>query len=401
MKSSVPKVLHTICGKTILEYSLDLARGLNIKPIVVLGHKNRDVRQHLAKDIKIVYQKNPKGTADAIKCARGVLRNFSGSILIIYADNPLVRPWTIKALLDRHLKSRSDCTLLSSIMQDPRGYGRVVRDNFSNIIKVVEEQDASVQEKAIREINTGICCFTKNALFSNLAQIRPDNVKKEYYLTDIISILRSKNSKIESYFLEDTKEAIGINSRQDLIAAQGIMHLRIINQHIDQGVTIFDPSNTYIDADVNIGLDTKIYPFTVIETHVRIGANCSIGPFCRLRSHTLINDNVEIGNFVEISRSKVGKNSYIKHFGYLGDAILGKKVNIGAGSVTANFDGRNKNITRIQDGAFIGCDTVIVAPAKIGRRSITGAGSVIVKNRSIPDNSVVVGVPARLLKKKR
>ncbi len=401
MKSSVSKVLHTILGKPILEYSLDLLKKLDIKPVVVLVHQHKEVKEFLPKDVKIVHQKSQKGTADAVKCAKAALGSSAGTVLIMYADMPLLTVNTIKDLIARHSKTNSHCTILTAMLEDPSGYGRISRDNFSNIIKIVEDRDANVQEKSIKEINTGIYCFDKKSLFSNIGLIKTNNIKKEYYLTDIIEIFRNKNLKIESFLLEDVQEAQGINSRYDLIGAQDIMRQRIINQFIGNGVTIFDPKNTYIYAGVQIGQDTRIYPFTVIEKDVVVGSNCSIGPFCRIRSNSIIEDNVELGNFIEVSRTKIGKNSFIKHFGYLGDSILGKGVNIGAGTVTANFDGKEKYVTRIQDSAFIGCDTVLIAPCKVGKRAVTGAGSVVLRNKQIPDNSIVVGIPARPLEKKK
>lgn len=399
MKSSIPKVLHPICARPMLGYVLDLVKNLKInKVVVVLGHKHKLVRKLLEPGIKVVIQKRLIGTADAVKETLTFLKNFKGTLLVLYADNPLLKKETIKKLLKHHIENKLDATLLTAKIDKPGGYGRVLRDKYSSICGIVEEKDADDFQKDIKEINTGIVCFNKDRLFDALKYIRPDNRKKEYYLTDTINILYKKGCFIDSVRIADIDEALGINSRLDLAKACKIMQRRINEELMKEGITIVDPDSTFISYGTEIGQDTAIYPFTVIEKDVRIGKCCFIGPFVHLREGTRLKDDVVVGNFLEIVRSRLASKTLAKHFGYIGDSRIGRLVNIGAGTVTANFDGRKKNITVIKDRAFIGSDTVLVAPVKIGKRAVTGAGSVVIKN--VVDGKTVVGVPAKPLKNK-
>ena len=402
MKSEMPKVLHPICGRPMLEYVLDLVRALRIdKRIVILGHQHKTVRKSIAKGINIVIQKRLLGTADAVRCAMNLLRNFKGSILVLYADHPLFKRATIENLIRQHIKNNLDVTLLTAIADNPSGYGRILRDRYGSICAIVEEAKANDFQKEIKEVNLGAACFNKEKLFTALKYIKRNNPKREYYLTDTVGILYKRNAIIEALRAHDTMEALGINNYSDLIQANRLMQRWIHEGLINKGVKIFDPDSTFIDWGVGIGKDTVIYPFTIIERDVKIGKNCSIGPFCHLRPRTVIRDNVTLGNFVEVSRSHIGKETLIKHFSYLGDSRVGEKVNIGAGTVTANFDGKKKNITIIKDRAFIGSDTVLIAPVEVGRSAVTGAGAVVIKNKNVPDGKVAVGVPAKILNKGR
>lgn len=399
MKSGLPKVLHQVCGRPMLSYVLDLAKGLGIKnTLVVTGHK-RELLKDLLADYKAkeVYQDKRLGTADAIKRCQPALKGFSGNIIVLYGDQPLLKKETLRELIQRHIKTRACATILSAYPDNPFGYGRIIRDNYSRITAIVEEKDASPGEKEIGEINTGIICFKKDSLFKIIPRIKSDNAKKEYYLTDAIKIMAQNGAVIESVSIrQDVQEAQGINSRIDLAQAIKAMRLRILEKFMLEGVTILDPDTTYIEEGVRIGRDTVIYPFTFIEKDVTIGNLCQIGPFCHLRPETVIEDKVTVGNFTEITRSRLGRDSFMKHFSYLGDTIVGKAVNIGCGTVVANFDGRNKNRTVIEDQAFIGSDTVLRAPVRIGRKAVTGAGSVVIKD--VAAGTVVAGVPARPLK---
>ena len=400
MKSALPKVLHPLCGREMLAWCLDLARSVRPKKIVaVLGYKQEAVRKFLHRDVKTVLQKKLCGTADAVKIALTALKNFKGTILILYADNPLLKKETLSRLLKYHRKNNLDATLLTAWLEKPAGYGRILRDKYNAIRAIVEEKDADDFQKDIKEINTGIACFNKEKLVPALKGIKPNNRKKEYYLTDAIGIIYKRGGLIDAVKLSDTQEALGINSRSDLASANGIMQRRINEALMQQGVTIVDPGSTFISYGTKIGPDTVIYPFTVIEQKVRIGKRCLIGPFIHLREDTRIADDVTAGNFSEIVRSTIGARTFAKHFCYLGDSRLGRAVNIGAGAVTANFDGRKKNITVIKDKAFIGSGTVLVAPVKVGKNAVTGAGSAVVKG--VRDNTVVVGVPAKPLKNKK
>jgi len=400
MKSEIPKALHPICGRPMLEYVLDLVEDLKIKKaIAVLGYKNQEVRKHLRLGIKVIIQKKLLGTADAVKQALPSLNNFKGTVLVLYADNPLLKKQTLSSLLKTHIENKSAATLLTAQLDKPAGYGRILRDKYSSICAIVEEKDADDFQKDIKEINTGIICFNKNSLSSSLRQVKANNRKREYYLTDTISIIYKKGGLIDSVKIPDADEALGINSRFDLAKANKIMQARINKELMEQGVTIVDPDTAFISYDTLIGIDTTIYPFTVIERNVKIGKYCVVGPFAHLREGTILGDDVVAGNFIETVRTKISPKTLAKHFCYLGDSRIGSSVNIGAGTVTANFDGKRKNATVIEDGALIGCDTIIVAPVKIGRRAITGAGSVVVKNKNVAGGTIVAGVPARPLKK--
>ena len=255
------------------------------------------------------------------------------------------------------------------------------------------------RSKDLYEVNVGVYCFRTKVLFKALDKVKPDNKKGEYYLTDTISILADEGLKVGSMPTRDHDEFLGINSRIDMVKAQDIIRFRIMERLMSQGVTIVDPTTTYIENDVKIGPDTIIYPMTVIEHDVTIGKGCEVGPFARIRPGTKLKSNAHIGNFVEVVRSKVGEGSKAKHLTYLGDVTIGRKVNIGAGTIVANYDGKNKNKTQVKDRAFIGSGTILIAPVKIGKDAITGAGAVVTRNRNVPDKTVVVGVPARVLKK--
>lgn len=398
MKSELPKVLHKLCGRPMLGYVLDLVTALKPAQVVtVLGYQQELVRKFIPKGIKIVIQKKLIGTAEAVKTGLAGLRGFKGTVLILYGDNPLLKKETLKQLLNYHLKNNADATLLTAQMKEPFGYGRIIRDRYFSICGIVEEKDADEIQKEIKEINTGIMAFKKEKLSASLGLIRPNNRKKEYYLTDIIEIFAKKNYLVDGLKIKDPQEALGINTRAELAQANRFMQKTINDQLMLQGVTLVDPLSTFIDFGTKIGKDTVIYPFTVIERDVKIGKRCFLGPFAHLRDGVELKDDVTAGNFIEMARSRIGAKSFVKHFSYLGDSSIGSSVNIGAGTVTANFDGKNKNHTVIKNNVKIGSDTIIVAPVKIGKFAVTGAGSVV--TRDIPDNAVVVGIPAKNLRK--
>ncbi|MEW6101978.1 MAG: NTP transferase domain-containing protein [Candidatus Omnitrophota bacterium] len=398
MKSDYPKVLHSLCGWPMLGYILDLVSELKIKKAVaVLGYKHAEVRKLIPSGIKVVIQKSLLGTADAVKEALPQFKNLKGHILVLYGDNPLLKKETIKGLIKYHTENNVAATLLTADVHKPAGYGRVLRDKYSSISGIVEEKDADDYQKEIKEINTGIMCFKKDALKSALGRVRPNNRKKEYYLTDVIAILYKQGLLIDSVKIEDINEALGINSREELAKANSVMQERINAKLMQQGVTIIDPGSSFISFGAKIGKDCVIYPFTVIERNVTIGKRCQVGPFIHLREGTQVGNDAIIGNFVELVRSRVGAKTLVKHFSYLGDSRIGNSVNIGAGTITANFNGTKKTETIIKDKALIGSDTVLVAPVTVGRKSITGAGAVVTKK--VPDCVTVVGVPARILKR--
>ena len=402
MKSELPKVLHPIAGRPMLGYVLDLARALGPKlEICVLGHKSEIVRDYIKerKDrIKVVIQKRLLGSADAVKQTLSILRRFKGTVLVLYADNPLLKLQTVKRLIQHHEHTKAASTLLVATSDKPEGYGRIIRDSSYNILRIVEDAQANDFEKDIKEINTGTSCYNKERLFWALNRVKLNPRKKEYYLTDVIQILNKQKVLVESLRLKDPQEAIGINRQADLSQAEKIMQQRLLTALMDKGVRIVDPGSTRVCWDTRIQESSTVFPFTVIESNVKIGKDCQIGPYCHLREGVVIRDNSKIGNFVEISRSKINQGTVAKHFCYLGDSRIGKEVNIGAGTVTANFDGKKKAITTIKDKAFIGSDTILVAPVKVGSRARTGAGSVVLKNKNVTPNTTVVGVPAKPLK---
>jgi len=399
MKSQLPKVLHKLCGRPMLSYVLDLVATLRpAQTVAVLGYQQELVRQLIPKGIKIAIQKKLIGTADAVKAGLAALKGFKGTVLVLYGDNPLLKKETLKQLLNYHWENNADVTLLTAQLKTPFGYGRIMRDKYSSICDIVEEKDADEVQKDIKEINTGIMAFKKEKLSANLGSIRPNNRKKEYYLTDIIGLFAKKNYLVEGLKIQDTQEALGINTRAQLAQANKFVQKTINDKLMQDGVTIIDPLSTFINFGTKIGKDTVIYPFTVIERDVKIGKRCFVGPFAHLREGVELKDDVTAGNFIEMVRSRIGTKTFVKHFSYLGDSSVGSNVNIGAGTVTANFDGKNKNQTVIKDNVLVGSDTVIVAPVNIGKSAITGAGSVVTRN--IPDKTVVVGVPARTLRKR-
>lgn len=403
MKSDLPKALHELCGRPMIEYVFDALAQAHVKrKAIVLSKKQEALLAYLKpkKDVKVIFQPRPLGTADALKSARSLIAKSKENTLVMCVDTPLVRKETLEALMAKHKETHASATMVTAYVDNPASLGRVVRDEFSKVCRIIEENDASFAQKQIKEINSGIYCFRAHELLSLLPEIAMNEKKKEFYLTDIIQLLYEHGKRIETCDCSDADEIIGINSRSELSKAGECMRLRIIEECMREGVTIVSPQTTFIHYGSVIGTDTVIHPFTFIEAGVRVGEQCSIGPFCRLRKGTVIKDKTQVGNFTEVNRSSIGKNSRMKHFGYLGDTSVGDSVNIGAGTVIANYDGQSKNRTVIKDKSFIGCDTVIVAPAVIGKGATTGAGTVVTRMSNIKDNSVVVGVPARPLAKK-
>ncbi len=402
MHSSFSKVLHKIYGKSMLEYVLDDIQAIGIdKGLIIINDQNRiDKKITVPKGFSFVFQERLLGTGDAVKQAQAELGNFCGDMLVLYGDTPLLTQDTLKKLVAKHRASNASCTLLTTTMKNPYGYGRIVRDDKNDILRIAEESTSSLFEKMIEEINVGVYCFKAVDAFKALTSLKPKGPKREYYLTDAVEFFSKRKTKIESIHTEDVNEALGVNSRLDLARAQMLAKDRILTRFMREGVGIIDPSTTHIYNDVTIDQDTIIYPFTVIESDVKIGKRCKIGPFSRIRPHTVIEDEVEIGNYVEIVRSKVGSGTVIKHRCYLGDADIGRNVNIGAGAITANYDGKIKSKTKIGDKVFIGSGTILIAPVTIGKGATTGAGSVVVKNTNVPPGSVVIGTPAKVVKNK-
>jgi bifunctional UDP-N-acetylglucosamine pyrophosphorylase/glucosamine-1-phosphate N-acetyltransferase len=398
MKSEVPKVLQPICGEPMIHYVLKVVKAVgSLKTYVVLGHKMGTVKQALPENLVVVPQKNQNGTAAAVQCVEKELKNYAGHVLILCGDTPLLDKKVIKSLVQKHKKKKAACTFLSAVVHHPQGYGRVIRDLSGTAAAIREDKDASGLEKSIAEINVGVYCFQSKVLFQLLKEIKKNKKKKEFYLTDIIEILYERKQKIETVETNNAIEGLGINTQEELSQAESIIRKKILKEFMEQGVRIIDPNTTFIDAKVKIGPDTVIRPFTVIEKGVRIGRKCTIGPFAHLRSETKIGNHIEVGNFTELVRTRVADGCFMKHFSYLGDSQVGANVNIGAGTVVANFDGKQKHVTRIAKDAFIGSDSVLISPVKIGEKAVIGAGSVVTKGSVIPSGGIVAGVPAKTM----
>lgn len=400
MKSDRAKVLHKILGRPVLDYVLRNLRDAGVGEIVVVvGHQADEVRK-AAPGCVFVEQKEQKGTGHAVLQAEAALAGFGGEVFVVAGDAPLIQGRTLTRMLDEQRLNHRSATFLSACLDEPAGYGRVVRDKAtSKFLRLVEDVDATPEEKNISEVNSGAYVFRAPDLFAALKDVKPDNAKGELYLTDVLSILLKGGKPVEPVRSTQPAEIYGINSRRDLVAATNFLRWKVLERHMDNGVTIVDPSTTFIEEDVEIGQDTVIEPFTVIRRDVRIGKGCEVGPFAQLRPGTVMEDGAEVGNFVEVKKSRIGAKSKAKHLTYLGDATLGANVNIGAGTITANYDGKNKHATVIEDGVHVGSNTVLVAPVKLGKGAKTGAGAVVVRGEVAP-GEVVAGVPARPIRAK-
>ena len=400
LKSELPKALHTVCGVPMLDLLIERSEALGCRDIfVVAGHRADLVRKAVGPRAAIVLQKARLGSGHAVGRTAGRLRNFKGPLFVFYCDTPLLTAATVERLRKSHRASGADGTLLSTRSKNPRGYGRVVRGPGGRVLKIVEEINASEEEKRLDEVNVGCYVFESKKLFPALSAVRRDPLKKEIYLTDVIELL-ARRGRVEAVVTGDREEVLGVNSRRELATVEEAMQRRILEAWMDKGVRIRDPRTTVIDANVRIGQDTVILPHTVIEEGSVIGKGCTIGPFARIRGKSRIGDGSVIGNFVEIVRSTLGRKTLVKHLSYLGDARVGSYVNIGAGTITANFDGMKKYNTIIKDKAQIGSGTIFVAPVTVGRSARTGAGAVVTKGNNIPDRGVFVGVPARQIRKR-
>ena len=431
MKSNLPKVLHPITGKPMIRYALDAVCALGADTtVVVVGHGAEQVRAAVGDAALFAEQAEQRGTGHAVLQARDLLRGKADTIFVTYADMPLLRAGTMRRLIELHASSRAAITMLTVVSDDSMNFGRVLRGKKRRVLGIVEEADATQKQLAVRELNCGVYCFDAEWMWKHLTRLKPSGKKREYYLTDLVAMAVKERRAIESIILDDIDEVIGINTRVHLARAERIMRGHINDALMEAGVTLIDPAATYIDADVVIGADTIIEPHTQIKGATRIGANCRIGPnvilrdaqvgddceivasvlrecvleehvhvgpFADLRPGAHLARNVYIGNYSEVKNSYVGEGTHIGHFSYIGDARLGARVNIGAGTITCNYDGKSKNRTEISDDAFIGSDTLLVAPVKIGARARTGAGSVVTKD--VPDDSLAVGAPARVIRK--
>ncbi len=422
MHSQMPKVLHRVAGKPMIWYVVKAVKEAGIDDIIlVVGHGREMVREALSDEkLRFVVQEEQLGTGHALMQAQGSI-DPDNTLVVLAGDTPLLEGKTLKKLLDFHRQQQALATVLSALLPDPFGYGRIIRQADGGLERIVEEKDASPEEKEITEINTGMYCFQAGAVFAALSRIERSNVQGEYYLTDVLPILKTDGHKVAVLATDEVDQIHGINDRIQMASAEAIIRQRHNQELMKNGVTIMAPETTFIDSTVKIGIDTIIYPFTVIEGQTIIGENCTIGPYTRINDSSIGNDvviessrvkearignhcnigpfaylrpeadlqeNVKVGDFVEIKKSIIGAGSKIPHLSYVGDALLGKEVNIGAGTITCNYDGKKKSRTILEDGVFIGSNTNLVAPVTIGENSITGAGSTI--TRDIPAHTLAV-----------
>ncbi|HEY8226339.1 MAG TPA: bifunctional UDP-N-acetylglucosamine diphosphorylase/glucosamine-1-phosphate N-acetyltransferase GlmU [Pyrinomonadaceae bacterium] len=437
MKSKRAKVLHELGGLPLIARVLRVAKSVNPRSIVVVvGHASEEVEQASVAEagelVQFVLQRKQRGTGDAVATARDLLADSDSVVLVLSGDVPMIRASTLETLLDHHLKKGADCTILSARLENPTGYGRIVRDEHDVFQRIVEQKDASDEERKIREINSGIYCFNSRKLFRALSQLQPANAQDEYYLTDVPEILLKQGANVSVYVHDDAREVLGVNTRAELAEFENLLRRNTIRQLMTEGgVTFIDPSHAYVSSEAVVGSDTVIYPGVSIEgksvigeacvirsgsriTNSQLGknvtvkdhsiivdseieANCSVGPFAHLRMNARLEESAVVGNFVEVKKSRLGKKTKAMHLSYLGDATIGERTNIGAGTVTCNYDGKQKHPTIIEDDVKIGSDTMLVAPVRVGKRSVTAAGSVVTKD--VPEDSLVAGVPAMIKKK--
>lgn len=424
MKSDLVKVLHPLAGFPMLGLVLKVARLLQPERLlVVIGYQKELVRQRFAApDIIFVDQDEQLGTGHAVLMTAPALQSFQGTILILSGDVPLLTEDTLKNLIKFHKENQNVISLLTTCLENPKGYGRVIKDKKGQILRIIEEKDLRPGEEASQEINSGIYCVQTDFLFSALKNLNDQNAQQEYYLTDIVEKGIKQNKKVGAFLIQRNSEVMGINTRQDLARATQILKEKIAERHMLAGVTLLDPQNTYIDYEVEIGRDTVIYPNCYLLGNTSLGQNCviepgckiadskignyvtikatsvingsvledrvEVGPFAHLRAQTILREGSRIGNFVEVKKSIIGKGTKANHLSYIGDATLGERINVGAGTITCNYDGKKKNPTYIEDEVFIGSNTALVAPIRIGQKALIGAGSTITKE--VPPETLAV-----------
>lgn len=441
MKSKLKKELHPILDRPMIDYVLDALEPTAVDTLVsVVGHATEEVKAQVGDRSEYVIQKEQLGTAHAVMQAEELLLDKQGTTIVVCGDTPLITSETFDQLFAYHEQSASKATILTTRVEDPFGYGRVIRNRHDEVEKIVEHKDANEAEKAINEINTGTYCFDNETLFAVLNEVGNDNAQGEYYLPDVIEILKRQGEKVSAFVAEDPEETIGINDRVALAKAADIMKKRLNEMHLRNGVSVVDPNHTYIGSEVTIESDVIIQPGTVIsgKTHIASGAvigphteidNCAIGkntvirqsvvnnskignevtigPFAHIRPETTLGDEVKVGNFVELKKVTIDETTKVPHLSYLGDATLGKGINIGCGTITVNYDGVDKHQTTIKDHAFIGCNANLIAPVTIDEGAFVAAGSTITKD--VPEDSLGIarvrqenkaGYAARLRKKK-
>jgi bifunctional UDP-N-acetylglucosamine pyrophosphorylase/glucosamine-1-phosphate N-acetyltransferase len=423
MRSARPKVLHPLCGRPMIEYPVRAARALGARVVMVLGRAADEVWAAISPEAPdgFVEQKERLGTGHAVLQAKVACGDAEGAILVLPGDVPLLSEATLRRLVDRHVQTGAAATLLTAEVADPAGYGRVVRVE-GRPVGIVEHRDATAAQRQIHEIGTSVYCFDARRFWPALAQVTPDNEQSEYYLTDVIGILHRQGQPLEAVVTDDPSECLGVNDRRQLAELGAIMRRRILDRLMTAGVTVVDPSNTYVDDTVTIGMDTVLHPGIILEGRTTIGAECvvstgchlsdttlgdrvllkpycvltastveadaQLGPFCHLRPQSHVGQKAKIGNFVELKKSRIGRGSKVPHLSYVGDTRMGEGVNVGAGTITCNYDGVAKHETVIADGVFIGTNSSLVAPLTIGEGAYVAAGSVITKN--VPPGALAV-----------
>lgn len=378
MNSAKSKLVHKIYGKELVKRVVELAQKIGSDEIVtVVGHLREQVQEVLGDSVKYAYQDELLGTGHAVMQAKKYLKGKKGKVVILYGDVPIIRPETLKNLINKSIKNKEYATLLTAKYENPTGYGRIIRDEGGNIKAIVEEKDADPLQKKIKEINSGIYCFDIEELLNALEKVNNDNSQGEYYLTDVIKIMNDEGLKTGAVIVEDNTEILGVNDRSQLELLTRVLRMRINSEHMRNGVTIEDSNSTYIYDDVEIGMDTVIHPNTIIKNNVVIGENCEIGPNSYIRENCNIANKVKVGSFVELKKVTVGEGTKIPHLSYLGDCEIGKNGNVGCGTITCNYDGKNKHKTIIGDNAFIGSNVNLVAPVTLGDDVLIAAGSTI------------------------
>ena len=422
MKSKKPKVAHVIFGKPLVRYAIDSAKGAGAERVICVVGFERETIEPICEGCEIALQENRLGTGDAVNAARSLLKDEAGSVIVTYGDCPLVTADTLKNLVDVREKEGAALAVLTTELENPFGYGRIIRNDAGNILKNVEEKDCTDEQKLITECNTGFYCFDTKLLFEALSKVKNDNAQGEFYLTDTIEILASEGNKVVSIKAEDSEELLGVNSRNQLHAATKITQKRVNEDLMQAGVTLWDSATTYISPDVKIAADVEILPNTILlgETeidedsvvgpntrleNVKVGKGCRVdetigidaviengattGPRAYLRPGAHLLQNAKAGTCVEIKKSTVGEGSKVPHLSYIGDCTIGAGVNLGAGTITCNYDGTNKHKTEIGDDTFVGSSTMLVAPVSVGKNALIAAGSVITDE--VPDGTLAFG----------
>ncbi len=399
MRSTKPKVLHEVCGQPMVRYVVDAARGAGARSIVVVvGYGAESVRLALADepDIAFAVQERQLGTGDAVRACRDLLGDYSGPALILVGDEPLVRPEPLAALLARQQADRAACLLGTALVPDPTGFGRILRDSAGRFRGIIEQRDCTPEQAAIAEVNPSCYVFDLPGLWDALDRLTTGNAQGEYYLTDAPALLQQQfRRKVIALPTLEPDDILGVNTRQHLAQAHKILQDRVADRLMTQGVSIVDPRNTFIDPRALIGEDTVIFPFSVLSGKVNVGRGCRVGPFAHLRDGTVLDDGVEVGAFVEVNRSHLETRTTARHLAYLGDAHLGPNVNVGAGAITANFDGEAKHRTEVEADASLGAGSILIAPVRVGKGATLGAGAVLTKGHDVVEGQTVVGVPAR------